>query len=76
MMTTASVLSCSILSLVCAKMAEESNLGLEEYATDSTWVICVSDHSPRLFMATRLFCASLILCLSATLCHTIMGSSL
>jgi hypothetical protein len=37
-MTTASVLSRSILSLksVCAKMAEKSNLGLEESAIDST----------------------------------------
>jgi hypothetical protein len=42
-------LSSSNISPVCAEMAEKSNLGLEESATDSTWVICVYGHSSRLF---------------------------
>jgi hypothetical protein len=53
MMTTASVLSSSKISLVCGEMAEKCNLVLEESATDSTWVISVCYHSSRLFGINR-----------------------
>jgi hypothetical protein len=74
MMTTALVLSSSIVSLVCAKMAEKSNLGLEESTTDSTWIICVSDHSSR-FLAlsghTFVLCLidSVFFCYMETRCN-------
>jgi hypothetical protein len=69
MMTTASDLNSSNKSIVCAEMAERSNLGLEESATDSTWLICVCGHSSRLFALSG---HTFVLCLidSVSFCYT------